>query len=837
MSAFPAHAAAPAAAHRRAARLVRETRLDLDDFVHAALRRARAAAERGPAGHGRGTRSRSRAPRATSSSRLGVKAVILFGIPEEKDDEGSGAWDDDGIVQRALRALRPAPELVLITDVCLCEYTSHGHCGVIRDGEVDNDETLELLARTAVSHVEAGADVVAPSDMMDGRVGAIREELPDTPILAYSAKYASAFYGPFREAAESAPSFGDRRGYQMDPANVREALRECELDVAEGADVLMVKPALPYLDVIRAVRERFDLPLAAYNVSGEYAMVKAAAAEGLPRRAAGRARVADGDQARRRRPRHLATGRRSSRPGSDDAQRALPPRARAHPRRRQLAGARDARGRARRAVLRAPRRGRVHRGRRRATATSTGCMSWGPLLFGHADPETVEAVRAAPLERGTTFGAPTEARGRARRGDRRRGAVGREGAARLVGHRGGDERGAARARASRAATGSSSSPAATTATSTRCSRAPAPASRRSGIPSSPGVPTGVTRDTIVVHVQRRRRRRRRGRALRRGARGDPRRAGRGEHGRRPARAGLPRGAAAALRRVGRAARLRRGDHRLPRRARRRAGALRRHARPDDPREDRRRRPAARRRSAAAPRSWTGSRRRATSTRPGRSPGTRSRPPRGSRCCGGCATRPCTSELEATGARLEAGLARATDACSASARWRRCSWRDGRVRNFDDAERCDTERYGALFRHLLERGIYVAPSPVRGLFVSLAHGDEEIDRTDRGRCRLLRLTSGTTIAGGAARESRSGTDALRRAEPERGAGLLAARRGAVRARDRDDLRGLPRPLRAPAAVRPGGRGHRAPARRLPLRARARADRGGRRRRRGRATSPS
>jgi porphobilinogen synthase len=213
--------------------------------------------------------------------RVGVSAVILFGIPEEKDDEGSGAWIDDGIVQQALRALRLRfPELVLITDVCLCEYTAHGHCGVIRDGEVDNDASLELLARTAVSHVEAGADVVAPSDMMDGRVAAIREQLPQTPIISYSAKYASAFYGPFREAAGSAPSFGDRRGYQMDPGNVREALRECELDVAEGADVLMVKPALPYLDVLRAVRDRFDLPLGAYNVSGEYAMVKAAAAAG-----------------------------------------------------------------------------------------------------------------------------------------------------------------------------------------------------------------------------------------------------------------------------------------------------------------------------------------------------------------------------------------------------------------------------------------------------------------------------------------------------------------------------------------------------------------------------
>ena len=229
--------------------------------------------------------------------RAGVKSVMLFGIPESKDDEGSGAWIEDGIVQQALRALRPRfPELLLITDVCLCEYTSHGHCGVLRqqdsaaivhNGEIDNDASLELLTRTAVSHVEAGADVVAPSDMMDGRVGAIREQLPQTPIIAYSAKYASSFYGPFRDVAGSAPSFGDRRSYQMDPGNVREALRECELDLAEGADMLMVKPALPYLDVLRAVRDRFDCPLAGYNVSGEYAMVKAAAAAGdLDERAA-----------------------------------------------------------------------------------------------------------------------------------------------------------------------------------------------------------------------------------------------------------------------------------------------------------------------------------------------------------------------------------------------------------------------------------------------------------------------------------------------------------------------------------------------------------------------
>jgi porphobilinogen synthase len=218
--------------------------------------------------------------------RGGVQAVMLFGVPAEKDEQATGAWEDDGIVQLALRALRPRfPELVLMTDVCLCEYTSHGHCGVLVDGEVHNDQSLELLARTAVSHVEAGADVVAPSDMMDGRVHAIREALDErsaesTPILAYSAKYASAFYGPFREAADSAPAFGDRRGYQMDPANVREALRECELDVEEGADAIMIKPALPYLDVIRAARESFDVPIAAYNVSGEYAMIKAAANAG-----------------------------------------------------------------------------------------------------------------------------------------------------------------------------------------------------------------------------------------------------------------------------------------------------------------------------------------------------------------------------------------------------------------------------------------------------------------------------------------------------------------------------------------------------------------------------
>ncbi len=214
-------------------------------------------------------------------SRLGIPGVILFGIPEEKDDEGTGAWIADGIVQQALRAVKARfPELLVMTDVCLCEYTSHGHCGVLHGHEIDNDASLERIVRTAVSHAEAGADVVCPSDMMDGRVGAIRAALPDTPIISYAAKYASAFYGPFREAAGSTPSFGDRRSYQMDFANHREALRECELDIAEGADMLMVKPALAYLDVLRSMRDRFDLPLAAYNVSGEYAMIRAAAASG-----------------------------------------------------------------------------------------------------------------------------------------------------------------------------------------------------------------------------------------------------------------------------------------------------------------------------------------------------------------------------------------------------------------------------------------------------------------------------------------------------------------------------------------------------------------------------
>ncbi len=223
---------------------------------------------------------------AAEVEKLGIGGVILFGLPSAKDPLGSEGYADDGVVQEAVRAIRSAcRELLVVTDVCLCEYTSHGHCGVVEGGEVQNDPTLELLARMAVSHAKAGAHLVAPSDMMDGRVGAIRTALDrsgyaELPILSYAAKYASAFYGPFREAADSAPQFGDRRGYQMDPANVREALREVRLDVEEGADIVMVKPALPYLDVIRAVAETFDRPVAAYNVSGEYAMVKAAAARG-----------------------------------------------------------------------------------------------------------------------------------------------------------------------------------------------------------------------------------------------------------------------------------------------------------------------------------------------------------------------------------------------------------------------------------------------------------------------------------------------------------------------------------------------------------------------------
>jgi porphobilinogen synthase len=222
----------------------------------------------------------------TEIASAGIGAVLLFGVPAAKDESGSGAFDDEGVVQMAVRALKEAhPDLTVITDVCLCEYTSHGHCGFVRDGEVDNDITVELLAKIAISHAEAGADAVAPSDMMDGRIGTIRHQLDeeghsDVPIVAYSAKYASAFYGPFRDAAESTPEFGDRRGYQMDPANAAEAVREAELDLEEGADMLMVKPATAYLDVVHRVKEATGAPLVAYHVSGEYSMLKAAAEQG-----------------------------------------------------------------------------------------------------------------------------------------------------------------------------------------------------------------------------------------------------------------------------------------------------------------------------------------------------------------------------------------------------------------------------------------------------------------------------------------------------------------------------------------------------------------------------
>jgi porphobilinogen synthase len=270
--------------------LVRETRLDAGDLIlplfvtHGRDRREPIAAmpgvERLSIEHA--------VAEAGAAAALGIPAVMLFGIPADKDEEGSGAWDDEGVVQLAVRAIKEAhPDLLVIPDLCLCEYTSHGHCGVLTPGgdDVDNDATLALLARTAVSHARAGADVIAPSDMMDGRVGALREALDDAgfedlPILAYSAKFASAFYGPFREAADSTPASGDRRGYQMDPANAEEALREVRLDVEEGADLVMVKPALPYLDVIRRVKDDTGMPVVAYNVSGEYAMVKAAAAAG-----------------------------------------------------------------------------------------------------------------------------------------------------------------------------------------------------------------------------------------------------------------------------------------------------------------------------------------------------------------------------------------------------------------------------------------------------------------------------------------------------------------------------------------------------------------------------
>ncbi len=268
--------------------LVRETRLEVGDLVYPLfVVEGKGLKQEIASMPGIFRHSVDRLPQEVEGvARLGIPAVILFGIPARKDEAGSAAYHPEGVVQRAIRTIKKSvPELIVITDVCLCEYTSHGHCGIVVDGYVDNDQTLPLLAKTALSHAQAGADIVAPSDMMDGRVRAIREALDEagfheTPILAYAAKYASAFFGPFREAAESLPQFGDRRSYQMDPPNWREALTEIEQDIAEGVDMVMVKPALAYLDVIRRVRDSFNCPLAAFNVSGEYAMVKAAAQNG-----------------------------------------------------------------------------------------------------------------------------------------------------------------------------------------------------------------------------------------------------------------------------------------------------------------------------------------------------------------------------------------------------------------------------------------------------------------------------------------------------------------------------------------------------------------------------
>jgi porphobilinogen synthase len=288
MSRFPAYRPRRLRRSEALRRLVRETRVVRDQLVQPLFVVPGKSVEQ-PVVSMPGIAQRSVDRVAEECRRLvdvGVPAVLLFGIPERKDARGSGATDPSGIIPRALGAIRSAaPGLVLVTDVCLCEYTDHGHCGVVRDGDVDNDPTLQLLAAEAVAHARAGADLIAPSDMMDGRVGAIRGALDAAgfghlPIMSYAAKFASAFYGPFRDAAESTPQFGDRRSYQMDPANADEALREVALDIAEGADIVMVKPALPYLDVVRRVKERFGYPVAAYHVSGEYAMVKAAAARG-----------------------------------------------------------------------------------------------------------------------------------------------------------------------------------------------------------------------------------------------------------------------------------------------------------------------------------------------------------------------------------------------------------------------------------------------------------------------------------------------------------------------------------------------------------------------------
>ncbi|MBI2931676.1 MAG: porphobilinogen synthase [Planctomycetes bacterium] len=288
MTTFPAVRMRRLRGHLRLREMVRETRLTPSDFVMPLFIRP-GRGQRKPIGSmpGQFQVSVDRLKEEVKELRArGIPAIILFGIPSRKDARGSGAWAPNGIVQQAVKAAKDAaPELLVVTDVCLCEYTDHGHCGVVDDGQIDNDRTLPILERAAVSHARAGADVVAPSGMMDGAVGAIRRGLDgagfrETPILAYAAKFASAFYGPFRDAAESPPRFGDRSSYQMDPANADEALREIELDLAEGADMVMVKPALPYLDVVRRGKERFGVPMAAYNVSGEYAMIKAAAERG-----------------------------------------------------------------------------------------------------------------------------------------------------------------------------------------------------------------------------------------------------------------------------------------------------------------------------------------------------------------------------------------------------------------------------------------------------------------------------------------------------------------------------------------------------------------------------
>ena len=428
--------------------LVRETQLSLDDVVMPLFAcPGEGVVSPVPGLDGIAQRSVDEIVReAAELASLGVRAVLLFGIPEEKDEEGSGAWDADGIVQRALRALRAeVPGLTLVTDVCLCEYTSHGHCGVLRDGEVDNDETLELLARTAVSHVEAGADVVAPSDMMDGRVGAIRAALPQTPIVAYAAKYASAFYGPFREVAESAPAVRRPPRLPDGPA-----------ERARGAAGVRARPRggrrradgeagapVPRRDPRRARAVR--LPGRGLQRLGRVRDGEGRGGRGPPRRARGRARVARRDQARGRRPRVHVLGEGPRRGGSDAASDLYDRATAADPRRGQLAGAGDAGGRRSTSrcscsAARAP-TSRTST----ATGTSTGCSRGGRCSSATPTRSTLEAVAEA-LARGTTFGAPTEARGRARGGDRRRGAVDRDGAARLLGHGGVDERGAPGAR-------------------------------------------------------------------------------------------------------------------------------------------------------------------------------------------------------------------------------------------------------------------------------------------------------------------------------------------------------------------------------------------------------